>query len=107
MLWRRLWTCACLRTPLCWSARRKARCSVLWWMGPAFTQALEGLVGQGHQSLLVALAAHPQEHAGGVQVGDLQAAPFIQAQGAGINGRQANSINERAHGTENFLNFLP
>src|SRR5437762_14292038 len=46
--------------------------------GPEFTQALEGLVSQGHQSLLVALAPHAQKHASGVQVGNLQAAAFIQ-----------------------------
>src|SRR5438094_4780751 len=44
---------------------------------PEFAQSLQGLLSQGHQSLLVALAAHAQEHAGGVQVANLQAAAFI------------------------------
>src|SRR6266496_2456985 len=74
--------------------------------GPEFTQALEGLLSQGDKTLLVALAADAQEHAGGVQVGDLQAATFIQAQGAGINGGQANPINGSAHATQNLLDFL-
>src|SRR6266576_6432695 len=73
---------------------------------PEFAQSLQGLLGQGHQSLLVALAAHAQEHAGGVQVANLQAAAFIQAQRAGINGRQANAINGRVHAAQNLLNFL-
>src|SRR5437667_7457536 len=74
--------------------------------GPELAQSLQGLLGQGHQSLLVALAAHAQEHAGGVQVGNLQAATFIQAQRASINSRQANPINGCAHAAQNFLDFL-
>src|SRR6266496_6133853 len=74
--------------------------------GPKFPQAIQGSLSQRHQSLFVPLAAHAQKHAGGVQVGNLQAAAFIQAQRAGINGRQANPINGSAHATQNLLDFL-
>jgi len=37
----------------------------------------------------------------------LQAAPFIQAQGAGIDGGEANPINGGAHAGEDFFDFLP
>src|SRR5438309_542574 len=42
--------------------------------GPELAHLAQGLLGQGDQSLLVALAAHAQEHASGVQILDLQAA---------------------------------
>src|SRR5678816_477090 len=53
--------------------------------GPELAQLLEGLLGEGDEALFIALACHAQEHTGGVEVLDLQTAPFVQAQGAGID----------------------
>jgi len=74
---------------------------------PELAQLVEGLLGEGDEALFIALACDAQEHAGGVEVLDLQTASFIQAQGAGIDGGEANPVNGSAHAGEDFWDFLP
>jgi hypothetical protein len=65
---------------------------------PVFPQALEGAFGQRHVAILIALAtADVEEHALGINVADLEAQPFAQAQAAGINEHQADALIRRGH----------
>jgi len=75
--------------------------------GPQRPELTQGLLRQRHVALLAAFAVDAQEHALGVQVSNLQAAAFVETQTAGIDGRQADAVDGRAHTTENLLHFLP
>ena len=62
---------------------------------PLFPEQLEGPFGQGDVAVARAFAgADVQEHALGIDVGNLQMQTFAQAQAAGINGGQANAVIE-------------
>ncbi len=65
---------------------------------PVFPQAFEGAFGQRHVAVLIALAtADVQEHAFGINVANLEAQPFAQAQAAGVNEQQTDVLIRRGH----------
>lgn len=73
---------------------------------PLFPQALEGDFGQRDVAILIALAtADVEEPAFGINVADLEAQPFAQAQAAGINEQQADLLVRRGHGSEQAADF--
>jgi len=73
---------------------------------PVFPQALEGACGQRHVAILIALAtADVQEHALGINIADLEAQPFAQAQAAGVNEQQADVLIWRGHRGEHAADF--
>jgi hypothetical protein len=73
---------------------------------PVFPQTLEGDFGQRHVAIPIALAtADVQEHALGINVADLEAQPFAQAQAAGVNEHQADLLIGRGHRGEHAANF--
>lgn len=62
---------------------------------PLLAQELEGALRQRNIAITIALAAADvQEHAFGVDVADLQAQGFTQAQSAGVDGDQADTVVE-------------
>ena len=73
---------------------------------PLFPQALQGALGQRHIAVLIALAtADVQEHAFGINVADLEAQPFAQAQATGVNEQQADMLIRRGHRGEHTADF--
>ena len=73
---------------------------------PMFPQVLEGAFGQRHVAIPIALAtAEVQEHAFGIDVPDLEAQPFAQAQAAGVNEQQADVLIRRGHRGEHAADF--
>ena len=64
------------------------------------------LFGQGHVAVAVALAAADvEEHALGINVADLQAQAFAQAQAAGIDGDQADAMIQGGDGGQDAAHF--
>ena len=73
---------------------------------PLFPQPLEGDFGQRHVAIPIALAtADVEEHAFGINVADLEAQPFAQAQAAGVNEQQADMLIGRGHRGEQAADF--
>jgi len=73
---------------------------------PVFPQAFEGAFGQRHVAILIALAtADVQEHAFGINVANLEAQPFAQAQAAGVNEQQTDVLIRRGHRGEHAADF--
>ena len=73
---------------------------------PMLPQVLEGALGQRHVAIPIALArANVQEHAFGINVANLEAQPFAQAQAAGVNEQQADVLIRRGHRVEHAADF--
>lgn len=73
---------------------------------PLLTQEQESALGQGDVTILVALAcADVQEHPFAIDVGDLEAQAFPQAQAAGIDEGQANAMIQGWDRTEDVARF--
>lgn len=73
---------------------------------PQIPQQMEGAFGQGHVTILIALAgADVQEHAFGIDVADLEPDPFAQAQAAGVDGAEANPMIQDGNLLENLAHF--
>ncbi len=69
---------------------------------PLFAQELEDALGQGDVTILIAFAgADVQEHALGVNVGNLQAQTFAQTQATGVNETQADPVIQGGHAGQN------
>ncbi len=74
---------------------------------PLFSEQLQSALGQGDIAVTTAFAgADVQEHALGIDVGNLQIQTFAQAQAAGINGRQANAVIEAFDPLKDLAHFL-
>ena len=73
---------------------------------PLLAQALESALGQGDVTIAIALArADVQEHAPGVDVGNGQTQAFAQAQTAGIDDGQSDTMIDGGNGREDFARF--
>ena len=73
---------------------------------PVFPQALKGDFGQRHVAVLIALAtADVEEHAFGIDVADLEAQAFAQAQASGVNEQQTDALIGRGHRGEQAADF--
>ena len=60
---------------------------------PLFSEQLDRALGQGDITVGIAFArADVQQHALGIDVGDLEVQAFAQPQAAGVNGGQANPV---------------
>jgi hypothetical protein len=69
---------------------------------PLLAQEQQGAFGQRDIAVLVTLAAADvNEHPFGINVADLQAQPFAQAQAAGVNGDQADAMVQGGDGCQN------
>ena len=74
---------------------------------PLLAQVAEGLFGQGHVTIPLAFAgADVQEQALGINVANLQAQAFAQAQAAGINRDQGHAMIEGRNLLEDQPYFL-
>jgi hypothetical protein len=66
---------------------------------PLLPQQLERALRQGDVAVLIALAGPDmQEHATGIDIADLEAQPFAQAQATGVDGRQAHPMVQGGYG---------
>ena len=74
---------------------------------PEFSELGESFVWQGHQPIVTAFAVDVQEHPRGIDLGDGQAAAFIQTQATDINGGQTDPVNGFAHTGQDLSDFLP
>ena len=73
---------------------------------PLLPQELKRALGHRNVTVAIALAgADVQQHPLGINVADLQAQSFAQAQAAGINGAQANPMIQRADAGEDGAHF--
>jgi len=73
---------------------------------PLLAQQPQGAFGQGHVTIVVALAgADVQEHPFGINVADGQREPFAQAQAAGVNEAQTNAMVQGRHRGQNAAHF--
>jgi len=69
---------------------------------PLLAQEQQRAFGQGDVTVLIAFAAADvQEHALRINVADLEAQPFPQAQAAGVNGGQADPMIQGGDGSQN------
>lgn len=69
---------------------------------PLLAQVVEGLFRQGHVAIALPLAGPDvQEPASGINVTDLEAQPFAQAQATGINGDEGHAMIQQGHLGEN------
>ena len=75
--------------------------------GPEFSELGESFVWQGYQPIVAAFAVDVQEHPRGIDLGDGQAAAFIQTQATDVNGGQTDPVNGLAHTGQDLLDFLP
>ncbi len=73
---------------------------------PELAQELERALGHRNVTIPIALAgADVQQHPLGIDIADLQAQSFPQAQAAGINGAQAHPMIQRADAGEDGAHF--
>jgi hypothetical protein len=73
---------------------------------PLFTQEQQRAFGQGHVAILVAFAGTDvQEHALRIDIADLQAKPFTQAQAAGVDGGQSDAMIQGGNNGEDAAHF--
>jgi len=73
---------------------------------PEGAQVLEGGLGQRHIPVAVTLAAADmEEHAFGVDIADLQAEPFTQAQATRINGDQTDAMVQERDAGQDVAHF--
>lgn len=73
---------------------------------PELAQQFERALRQGDVAIAIAFgAANVQEHPFGIDVADLQAQAFSQAQAAGVKGGQTDPMIQGGHRRENFANF--
>jgi hypothetical protein len=65
---------------------------------PLLAQPQQRAIGQRDMAVLIALAGPDvQEHALGIDVGDLKPKPFAQTQTARVNGDQADAMIQSGH----------
>jgi len=74
--------------------------------GPELTESFEGFLRQGHETILTAFAVDVQELAGGIDLGDREAAALIETQAAGIDGGEADSIDGFVDAGQDGFDFL-
>jgi len=69
---------------------------------PLLSQELQRALGQRDVTIRIALAgADVQEHALGIDIANLEAQPFPQAQATGVNGAEANAMIQGGDGGQN------
>jgi hypothetical protein len=74
---------------------------------PVPAQSPQGGLGQGHEAVLGPFAAVDMDHhAPAVDIGDLQALGLLQAQSAGIDGREEGPVVGGAHTAEHRAHLL-
>jgi len=75
------------------------------WMAmgfPLLAQEEQGALGQGDVAIAIAFArADMQEHASGIDVGNLEAQAFAQTQTAGVNGDEADAVVQQGNFGQN------
>jgi hypothetical protein len=75
---------------------------------PLLAQEQQRAPGQRDIAVLIAFAgADVNEHPLGINVADLQAQPFAQAQAAGVNGDQADAMIQGGNGSQNAAHLGP
>lgn len=73
---------------------------------PDFAQQEQGALGQGDVAVAIAFTrADMQEHASGINVGNLEAQTFAQTQTAGVDGGKADAMLQQRNFGQNTANF--
>ena len=73
---------------------------------PELAQEEQGALGQGNVAVAIAFArADMQEHASGINVGNLEAQAFAQTQTAGVDGGKADTLVQQRNFSQNTANF--
>ena len=79
-----------------------------WTMGgPVLPEQLQGPLGQWHVTVFGTFAAaHVDQHAGTVNIGDLQVGALLQAQPTGVNSAQTHPIAQQLEVCQNGTHFF-
>ena len=73
---------------------------------PDLAQKEQGALGQGDVAVAIAFTrADMQEHASGINVGNLEAQAFAQTQTAGVDGGKADTLVQQRNFSQNTANF--